>query len=136
MKLALTSSVILLLILLNGCAGMVNRDKMSRLQSSITAYGQAMRWARYQNAHDLHLGKDGFKPKLILEKYDGINVTAYNIIQDVSLNEEQTEADVTAEISYYSDKYGTVDKIRHPQHWWFDEEIKRWFLDANMPEFK
>ena len=123
-------------IFITSCSGMVEREKMGDLQTSIRAYGQAIRWARYKNAHDFHLGKDGFKPKLILEKYNGIQVTAYNIVEEGEINEALTEADVVAEISYYSEDYATVNKIKHRQHWWFEEETKQWFLDAKLPEFK
>lgn len=122
--------------LINGCSNMASREKASNLQSSVRAYGQAIRWARYKNAHDFHIGKDGFKPKLILDKYDGIKVTAYEIIEDGEINEEMTEANILAEISFYNEDYGTVNKIRHRQHWWFEEESKKWLLDASLPEFK
>ena len=119
-----------------GCSNMAEREKVSLLQTSIRQYGQAVRWARYKNMYDFHLGKDGFKPKLILDKYKGIQVTAFNIIEDGEISDELKEADVIAEISYYDEDYATVNTIKHLQHWWYEEESKRWFIDAKLPEFR
>ncbi len=123
-------------ILSTACSGVQKREKVSTLQTAIKQYGQAVRWARYKNMYDFHLDKDGNKPKLNLNDYKGIQVTAFNVVEDGEINEELKEADVIAEFSYYDEDYATVNTIKHVQHWWYEEEVKRWFLDAKLPEFR
>lgn len=123
-------------ILMTGCSGVQKREKVSTLQTAIRQYGQAVRWARYKNMYDFHLGQDGFRPKLNLDKYKGIQVTSFNVVEDGEIDEELKKADVVAEFSFYDEDYATVNTIKHYQHWWFEEESKRWFLDATLPEFR
>ena len=121
---------------LSACGNVSTRDRLSKLDTAMRGYGQAIRWARYLNAHDYHLGQDGFKPRLNEDNYEGIEVTGYRLLQEGVMNPDQTEADVVAEISYFNENVGVVQKIKHPQHWWYNEELKRWMLDAALPEFQ
>ncbi len=123
------------LAFIGGCADMKVRDRVSRLEGAIDSYGGAIRWARYTDAYAFHHGKDGFRPPLDLESFEGIRVTAYNI-QEKILSPEQTEATVTVKISYYNDNTGVVNDIRHIQNWWYKEEVRQWLVDAAFPKFE
>jgi hypothetical protein len=37
---------------------------------------------------------------------------------------------------YIQDETGRVYQLKHTQHWWLDEETKRWYLESDMPDFK
>lgn len=126
---------ILLLAMMTACADMKVRDRVSRLDSSVQSYAGAIRWARYTDAYAFHLGKDGFRPPLVLEDYEGIRVTAYDI-QEQSMSTDQMEATVVAKISFYNDNTGVVKHIKHIQNWWFREDGRRWLLDAAFPALK
>lgn len=126
---------VLFLVLMSGCAGMKAQDRISRLETSLESYGAAIRWARYTDAYAFHLGKDGFRPPLELEEYDGIRVTNYQILEQ-TLSADQMEATVIAKISFYNDQTGVVTDIKHIQNWWYREEGRRWLVDATFPKFK
>lgn len=127
-------SIVLFLALVAGCAGMKAQERVSRLETAIQSYAGAIRWARYTDAYAYHMGKDGFRPPLNLEDYEGIRVTAYDI-QEKTLGKDQMEATVVARISYYDDRSGVVNDVKHIQNWWFREEDKHWMLDASLPNF-
>ena len=126
---------VLILITINGCATMQARDRISRLDTAVDSYGAAIRWARYTDAYAYHLGRDGFRPPLELENYEGIRVTAYRILEK-TLSTDQLEATVVAKISYYNDKSGVVSDMKHIQNWWYREDGRQWLLDAAFPRFK
>ncbi len=123
------------LVLIAGCAGMQTKDRLSRLETSVQSYAAAIRWARYTDAYAYHLGKDGFRPPLDLDSYEGTRVTAYQILEQ-TLSNDQMEATVVAKISFYNNTTGVVSDIRHIQNWWFREDVKRWLVDAAFPNFK
>lgn len=125
---------ILFLAVLTACSGMKVQERVSRLETAIQSYGGAIRWARYTDAYAYHMGKDGFRPPLELEEYEGIRVTGYEI-QEKTLGKEQMEATVVAKISFYDDRTGVVTDIKHIQNWWFREEDKQWLVDAAFPDF-
>lgn len=123
-------------ILLSGCNsdGGVKR-KIGSLDKAIEDYAAALRWGRYQDAHDYHAEKDGSKPALPLDRLEQIRVTAHNFYEK-NVNEEVSEASVKGEIKYYHTDYGTVRKLPLEQVWWYDPEAKRWYLQGEMPKFR
>ncbi len=127
--------LLLIVVSLNGCASMKEKEKFVKLDDSLNRYAAAIRWARYVDAYDYHVGIDGYRPKLKSEKYEGIRVTTYETIEK-TLNAEGTEATVVVNISYYDDNVGTVNKFQHLQTWWYNEETTKWLLDADLPDLK
>jgi len=128
-------TLLLLLVvasLLPACAGMERRDRISKLEKSIREYGAALRWARYSDAYDFLLARDGSKPELRLDGFDNYRVARMDVIRS-DLNPEDTEAMTHVIIRYYKDTSGTIQEMREVQDWWYNEELERWFLDGNLP---
>ena len=126
--------LLLLLVtsLLPGCAGMERRDRISKLEKSIRDYGAALRWARYSDAYDFILWRDGTKPDLRLDGFDNYRVARMDVIRS-DLNADETEAKTYVIIKYYKDTSGTIQEIKQTQDWWYSEEGKRWFLEGDLP---
>lgn len=128
-------SLLIVMMMLNACASMQAKEKFIKLDESLNRYAAAIRWGRYVDAYDYHVGKDGYRPRLKTEAYEGIRVTGYETVEK-TINTEQTEATVVSIISYYNENVGTVSKYKHIQTWWFKEDTKKWLLDAVLPELK
>lgn len=111
------------------------KKKMTVLEESINQYIFALRWARYQDAHEYHFEEDGSKPPLPLDKLRLIRVTGHTIFEK-NVNPELTEATVKGEINYYSSEYGTVQQLPLDQVWWYEKESSRWYLKGTMPNFE
>lgn len=130
----LKTFLLLLLIttLLPACAGMDRRDRLSKLEKAIRDYGSALRWARYSDAYDFILWRDGTKPELRLDGFDNYRVARMNVIRS-DLNPEDNEAKTHVVIQYYKDTSGTIQEINEVQDWWYSDEGDRWFLEGDLP---
>lgn len=125
----------LVALTITACSGLETKDRLSRLSDSVSSYSGAIRWQRFGDAYQFHMGKDGFRPKVDYTLYEHVKVTAYQIVEQ-GIDAEQMESQVKAVIKYYRDDTGTVQSMTHEQTWWFNEEKKRWMVDAAFPVFK
>lgn len=128
-------AVLLLMLvaaLLPGCAGMDKRERISKLEKTLQDYAAALRWARYSDAYDFIRTRDGSRPALDMEGFDGYRVARMDIIRS-DLNEEETEAKTYVVVKYYKDTSGTIQEYKEVQDWWYHEETKRWFLEGDLP---
>lgn len=123
---------VLLSLLLAGCAGMAQRERLRSLEKSLQEYAAALRWARYGDAHDYIWARDGTKPGLDVDGFEDYRIAGMNIIRS-DLNEDETEAKVYAVVQYYSDRNATIRELKQVQDWWYHEESKRWFLEGDLP---
>jgi len=64
-----------------------------------------------------------------------ITVTSYDLVGSVPNTEDDTVV-AQALFGYIQNETGRVYQIKHTQVWWFDDELKQWFLDSDMPDFK
>lgn len=127
--------VMSLLASTTGCSGLKTKDQIHRLETSLEQYSAAFRWGRFREAYSFHVTRNEKTPEVDLEKMDNFSVTGMNIIRN-DINPEGTEADLLIEINYYDEQYGTLRKIKQQQLWWFHKELKRWFTEADFPDFK
>ncbi len=125
---------ILVLALLAGCAGTGVKSRLKSLDDAINAYAQALRWARYDDAQQFHMTRDG--ERIVLDEHvmANIRVTGYSV-RETAFDEEGNTADVQAEFKYFITTRGTLQTKVVPQTWWYDEESRRWLLDSGLPDF-
>lgn len=123
---------LLLATLLVACANMDRRERLSGLQKALQDYAAALRWERYNDAYEFIRARDGSKPELDMEGFEGYRVTDVEIIRS-DLNLEETEAMTHVVIRYYKDTSGTIREIKESQDWWYEAEADRWFLDGDLP---
>jgi hypothetical protein len=62
-------------------------------------------------------------------------VTHYEIISQRFSPRDPNRAVVRARIEYYREDSPTVRELTDEQHWWYDEEARRWYLDGALPDF-
>lgn len=120
--------------LLAAC-GAADTKKVNDLNLVIEEYVAALRWARIDDASRFHMNRDGSQSELDTSDMDRIRVTGYKI-KKKTLAENLNEADVTAELDYYSTEHGTLKHMTLEQDWWYDEEAKRWYIASEFPSFE
>ena len=125
----------LTLLLLCACSSTGIKHRATELDDEISDYNVAMRWAMLDRIEAHHLGKNGEKKPMDRSTMDEIRVTSCNV-QDKILNDDVTEAVVKGEIDYYRTDSGTLKKYTFSQNWWYNEKLKRWFIDSEYPTFK
>ena len=124
-----------LLLFLSACNQYTVKKKVNSLETSITNYDVALRWAEYQHAYGYHVLRDGTRPPANLDRLRELSVTGIKVVEKI-INEDHSEANVKTEISYYMKTEGTIRKIKLDQIWWFNEESQQWLIDGPFPEFK
>lgn len=127
--------LIVLFVSLSGCKQYTKQKRFNNIEAAITSYDVAMRWAQYPEAYRYHVSPNGTQPPADLGSLQELSVTSVKVIEKV-LNEEQTEAIVKSEISYFFKDQGTIRKIQLEHRWWVNEETNQWFIDGEFPEFK
>jgi hypothetical protein len=140
---------------LSGC-GPVERIKAAeygtQLSDTTRTYSKAIRWSEFEAARQFLRRqpevadapprpagarvRPGSTVKLspITRDLSKIKVTKARIIQQV-VSKDGLDAEVGMEVEYFHDDLRNVTKIIDIQHWWYDQEIGRWFLDGDIPDF-
>jgi hypothetical protein len=124
-----------LVLFLCACGHMQERLKAQNLNKAIDEYAYALRWHRIDDAVSYHKNKDGTKPAIDLTPMNDVRVTGFSIDKKV-LGKDMMDATVTGEYRYYKEDYGTLNTLKFEQHWWFDPEAERWYVDSAFPKFK
>ena len=119
-------------ILLSSCLASVPSKDVEILNEEVETYGKFIRWRAYDEAAAYLRHPDGKVLNADTEVLQEIRVTKYEV-ETIILNEEKTEAQVTAEISYYHERVNNVHTIQDRQHWWRDTGSGRWFINGSLP---
>ena len=118
---------------LTACNSNPSKDA-DTLRSKAKAYGKLIRWKAYDDASAYIKLRDGSSVVVNSELLNEIRVTKYEVASMV-LNEQQDEATITAEISYYHERVNNLHDIRDKQIWYKDKDSGDWYLDGNLPPF-
>ncbi len=127
--------IVLLTLLVAGCASVTEFSKMDKFQQTSDAYEFAIRWSDYDMAssflkdqYDLELGDQ-------IENLKQFNVTAYTVRRFVP-SEDKSQVLIVADIQYFRKNGLLVKNYSHRQLWKYDEEKESWHLTSGLPKLK
>jgi predicted small secreted protein len=127
------SIIVVLSITLAGCA---TQQRSDSLTSTLTAYGNTVRWGDIQSAAqfiDPAIRASHPTSKLDLARYQQIRVTEYdNGAGPVPTG--QFDVQQTAEISVVNIHTQAERSMIDHQTWHFDPVAKRWWLTSGLPD--
>jgi hypothetical protein len=139
-KILLSIFMAMSLMSIAGCKTLDIKNQADKLDRSVTEYGAALRWARYREAINYHIARDGKTAGVSLDRLENFGVTSFEVISQTIIpsSEENgvNEAAIVAEMSYFHKEQGTVRKLKLNQIWWYNAEIKHWLIETEFPEFK
>jgi phage major head subunit gpT-like protein len=136
MKLTVIKNFILIsAVVLAGCAGLGNDERMTSLDATTDNYRNAIRWGLYDVADKLRPADDSGKKSPDLERLKKIRVTDYKSVNK-DISEDGTEARQTVEIRYYHMDYMIEKVLIDKQLWKYDPKTKMWHLKSGLPDFK
>ncbi len=127
--------IIFLFVFLSGCIQYKEQKKVQNLESALTSYDVALRWAKYQDAYSYHVSPNGTQPPADLDALREISITGIKVVEK-TINEDHTEANVKSVVSYFLKTYGTVKELKLETNWWVNEKTGQWFIDGEFPKFE
>lgn len=126
---------LLIVFALTGCQSNNTKKTVETLNYTVKDYGKFIRWRAYDEATNYIRHKDERAANTDTSALQEIRVTKYQVLT-VEINDENQEAFVKAEITYYHERVNSVKTIIDQQLWWKDEESNQWYLDGVLPDLK
>ena len=127
--------IILLSLLVVGCASVTDMKKMDKFEQTSHAYELAIRWSDFEMASSFI--KDQEDPNLAaqIEHLNQFQVTSYEVKRFLP-SEEKSQVLVFADVQYFKKSGLIVKNFSHRQLWTFDPDKGGWFLTSGLPDFK
>jgi hypothetical protein len=123
---------LLFVMVLAGCAGVAQQNRLNQFEKIENAYGVAIRWSDFERAVEV-AGIEGDQARLS-PRLREVKVISYETqIADASSDLNQIQR--TAEIEYSFAGSIRVHRIRDRQIWRYDEPRQRWVLSSGLPRF-
>lgn len=125
-------SLLLLALLLGGCAANSNREEL--FDSQTRAYGSTIRWGNYDVANAFRKQAEDTTRKQLagLKKF---HVTSYEVVGAHPSDDGNTML-LTVSIKYYRDDSMVERTLTDQQRWHYDAKDKRWLLLGPLPAFQ
>lgn len=124
--------MLFMVLSLSSCQTISERSRANELQDTLSAYESTIRWGALVKAQDF---RDPEKPVWQPSPMpDRLRVTHYEVIQGPSMLEED-KAVQTALIQYVFENEQVVREVMDQQIWRYNEELERWLLDSDPPDF-
>lgn len=127
--------LVLLSLLVVGCASVKEMKQMDKFEQSSHAYELAIRWSDFEMASSFI--KDQEDPNLAaqIEHLKQYQVTSYEVKRFLP-SAEKTQVLIFADVQYFKRDSLIVKNYSHRQLWHFDPDKKSWYLTSGLPDFK
>ena len=126
---------VVLIMMLSACAHVTEQKKLEHLDAKQKLFMKALRWKSYETAASVIRFRNPSRQLAPIDDLNKITVTSYDLIGSAP-NTIDDSVVAQALFGYIQNDTGRVYQIKHTQVWWFDDELKQWFLDSDMPDFK
>jgi hypothetical protein len=124
-----------LLLLIAGCAGLAGYHKKDKFFQTSRAFENAMRWSDFDSAKAF-LKDSETEDKLADEaKLKMIRVTDYQV-KETMVASDETEVLQLVDIQYYRVDSLIVRTLQDRQLWQWNSDKKMWYLKSGFPNFK
>jgi len=119
---------------LMGCNAYQTKKRANSLETTLTSYKIALRWAEHKKLYSYYVSANGTQPPADIDRLDEVSVTGIDM-REKNINEEQTKANVKMVVKYYLKSEGSIKTLKLDQEWWYNEPNKQWFIDGEFPKF-
>jgi len=123
------------LLLLVGCAGFQETQRLVLLDEIALTYEQALLSGNYRVANRFTKKEGGGQQSSDFEHLKNIQVSSYELI-DKFFSPDDMKARLTVEIRYFHGSYLIEKSLVDEQQWEYDEEEKCWYLVSGLPDFR
>jgi hypothetical protein len=127
--------IVLLSLLVVGCASVKEMKQMDKFEQTSHAYELAIRWSDFEMASSFI--KDQEDPDLAaqIERLKQFQVTSYEVKRFLP-SAEVSQVLVFADVQYFKKDGLIVKMYSHRQLWQFDPDKDGWFLTSGLPDLK
>ncbi len=126
--------LIILLSCLAGCNKYQVKKRVNSLETTLTSYNVALRWAEHETLYAYYVSPNGTQPPADIDSLNEVSVTGV-YVKEKLINEDQTEAEIKTEVKYYLNTEGSVKTLKLDQKWWYNELNNQWYIDGEFPKF-
>lgn len=121
-------------LIFSGCATVEHEKQGLALESTLSAYGSALRWGYYEQVLAL-LHPDQREAVSAAEWASHIRVVGYEVVQPAVMSDEATATQVVR-IDYVDEREQRMRRLVDRQTWRWDKESKHWWLGSGLPPFE
>jgi len=127
--------IVLLSLLVIGCASVTEMKKMDKFEHITAAYELAIRWSDFDMASSFL--KDQQNPEVAtqIEHLKQFKVTAYTV-KGYFPSADKSQVLIIADVQYFKKKGLIVKNYTHRQVWQYDKDKESWYLSNGLPELK
>ena len=127
--------IVLLSLLVVGCASVTDMKKMDKFEQTSHAYELAIRWSDFEMASSFI--KDQEDPNLAaqIEHLKQFQVTSYEVKRFIPAA-DKSQVLIFADVQYFKRDGLIVKRYSHRQLWQFDEDKEGWYLTSGLPGFQ
>lgn len=127
-------TMLLVCILLVGCAALSTRSKADRFHNAVNGYNSLIKWGDMQTASKYIVNK-GQLPKYIdSSKMKHVRVVSFEV-KHTALSADKRSAHVVVEFLYTHDYRPATYRLVDRQRWRFYPNAKVWRVEGNLPVF-
>ena len=127
--------IVLLLLLVLGCASVTEMKKMDKFEQASHAYELAIRWSDFEMASSFIKNQEDPDLSAQIEHLKQYKVTSYEVKRFLP-SEEKSHILVFADVQYFKKDGLIVKNYSHRQLWQFDPDKEGWYLTSGLPDFK
>lgn len=127
--------LVLLILLVVGCASVTEMNKKDKFEQITNAYEIAIRWSDFDMASSFL--KDQQDPKLAsqIEHLKQFKVTAYSVLRYIP-SADKSQVLINADVQYFKKDGLIIKNYSHRQVWQYDQDKDIWYLTSGLPELK
>ncbi len=125
-------------LLLTGCWNMGASKRSNQFDDTVNAYRILIRWGEFEKARNYIRLRQGEMHEFDPEYYQNIRVSRYEVIDRIAVGDDPDdprEILVIIALDFNHADEVLLHTLRYEQLWWYDDEMARWFLDSNLPDF-
>lgn len=130
---------VLLCVCLAGCSSTIDYRGRNKFEPRIKAFAHAIRWSQFEEAQTFIRKRDNRQPLHNLDYLKQVKVTKYEPLKEArQKNTDQQTLEIlsTYTIDYYHKENYKIKHQHYQQLWWYDDTVKAWFLDSDLPQFE
>ena len=130
----LRTAALLICCLPMGCATLSEKGKMEEFGRAMDSYETAMVVSDFNSACK-QVDPTVMGRKECRQRYENVKIVSYDVLA-VNVADDKRKVSQAVEVQFFFlDRY-VLKKMQFDQSWHYDQNLKRWILQTEPPQFK